>query len=369
MSQVIEEHEVRQSVEAPDDGRKLTQFPTLVRAMTKGFLRDKGTLFFAFLFPLLFLFLGGLLFGKIGDARTTIGVVGSGPVIEALARSPAVQTKPVGSVDDARAQVANGDLPAYLVESGRQLTFRFAANGLSNASTVQGLVAGAVSAQNVTATRQAPRFVLDTQQVQSQALATIQYLTPGILSWASSLSAVFGVALTLVNWRRNQVLRRLMLAPVRPITVLGSRVVVILGVALIQATLFTGLAMLPMFGLRLSGYWWLAIPLVILGALAFFAIGMLIGAIFKTEESAAGAGNLIILPMSLLSGSFFPPSLLPGWLQAATDVFPMKQLGNGLTDVMVRDKGFQAVLLPAGYLIIFTLVVGFIAAKMFKWED
>jgi ABC-2 type transport system permease protein len=183
------------------------------------------------------------------------------------------------------------------------------------------------------------------------------------------MSAVFGVALTLVNWRRNQVLRRLMLAPVRPIAVLGSRIVVILGVALLQAALFTGLAMLPIFGLKLSGQWWLAIPLVLLGALAFFAIGMLIGAIFKTEESAAGAGNLIILPMSLLSGSFFPPNFLPGWLQAVTDVFPMKQLGNGLTDVMVRGKGFQAALLPSGYLIVFTLVVGFVAVKTFKWED
>jgi ABC-2 type transport system permease protein len=71
----------------------------------------------------------------------------------------------------------------------------------------------------------------------------------------------------------------------------------------------------------------------------------------------------------VLSGSFFPTDGLPGWLKAVSSVFPMKQLNTGMIDVMVRGKGIDALFVPAVVLIGFTVVVGFVAARVFKWED
>jgi ABC-2 type transport system permease protein len=35
----------------------------------------------------------------------------------------------------------------------------------------------------------------------------------------------------------------------------------------------------------------------------------------------------------------------------------------------VRGKGIEALLVPASILIGFTLVVGFLASRVFKWEE
>jgi ABC-2 type transport system permease protein len=47
----------------------------------------------------------------------------------------------------------------------------------------------------------------------------------------------------------------------------------------------------------------------------------------------------------------------------------MKHLNTGMTDVIVRGKGIEALYLPVGALLAFIVVVGFIAAKVFKWDD
>ncbi|ASR37621.1 ABC transporter [Prauserella marina] len=346
-----------------------SSFAALSRAMFKGFVRDKATLFFTFLFPLMFLVIFGLIFGNQGESKTRIGVVGDGPVVSALERVEALELAPIDSPAEAERQVKEGDLPAFVAEDGGTITLRFAASDQTQASTVAGIVNGVVSQANVAATGQPPRFTVDSAQVEDESLKPIQFMAPGIISWAVSIAAVFGAALTFVSWRKKQVLRRLRLAPVQPVTVLTSRVVVSLGIAVLQFALFVAVALLPVFGLRLSGQWWLAIPLLLLGTLAFFSIGMLVGAFCKTEEAASGAANLITLPMAFLSGAFFPIDAIPSWLQGISWAFPMRHLNEGILDVMVRGKGAEALLIPALVLVAFTAVVGFVAAKVFRWED
>lgn len=363
----VEERQREEAVETP----RLAAHPfvSLSRAAFKGFVRDKASMFFTILFPLMFLVILGLLFGDGGSSPLKIGAVGQGPVVAALEESEAVDLVDVASVDEAEQQVKAGDLPAYVAQQGGDVTLRFAASDQRQAGTVVGLVRGVVSEANVRATGQPSQFTLDAAQVEDESLQPIQFLTPGLLAWAVSMSAVFGAALTLVMWRKNQVLRRLRLAPVRPMTILGARVTVSLGIALLQGVVFVGVAMLPVFGLQLSGSWWLTIPLLLLGTLSFFAIGMLVGAFAKTEEAAAGAANLIVLPMAFLSGTFFPLDQVPQWLQTLSLAFPMRHLNEGISAVLVRGQGVDAILFPAAILVGFTVVVGFVAARVFRWED
>jgi ABC-2 type transport system permease protein len=346
-----------------------TAFKSLSTAMLKGFLRDRMSLFFMFFFPLMFLVIFGLLFQDSGQDKIKIAVIGDGPVVAALEKTGAVE---VQRFDDERAAVAkvkDGDLPAALLLRGNTVQLRFAASDQVAAGTVNGLVSGVVDQVNLAATGQPPAFTLQRQPVEDASLKPIQYLTPGILSWGISISAVFGAALTMVSWRKKQVLRRIRLAPVSPLTVLTSRLTVSVGIAVVQAITFVLVALTPPFGLKLSGSWYLALPLLILGTLAFFAIGMLVGAVCKTEEAASGAANILVLPMSFLSGTFFPIENAPGWLQAVSKALPLRHMNDGLLDVLVRGKGIEALLVPCSVLLAFTAVIGLLAAKLFRWED
>ncbi|HVK22057.1 MAG TPA: ABC transporter permease [Actinokineospora sp.] len=344
-------------------------FKSLSVAMVKGFVRDKATLFFTFVFPLMFLVVFGLLFRDAGTDKLKIGAVGDGPVLAALEQSGVVELERFDTVEAGVQKVRDGDLPGMVEATGNTVSLRFAASDQAQAGLVQGIVAGFTQELNVRATGQPPRFQFTAAQVEDASLKPIQYLTPGILSWGIAVTAVFGAALTMVNWRRKQVLRRLRLAPVTPTTVLSSRLSVTIGVAVAQAFVFVGVALLPVFGLRLSGTWWLSIPVFLSGILAFFAIGMLIGAFTKTEEAATGAANIVVLPMAFLSGTFFPIDAAPPWLQTVSKIFPLRHMNDGMMDFLVRGKSVTAMLVPCAVLIGFTLVVGFIASKVFTWED
>jgi ABC-2 type transport system permease protein len=151
--------------------------------------------------------------------------------------------------------------------------------------------------------------------------------------------------------------------------VLTARVVVTVGVAVVQALVFVGVGLLPLFGLKLTGTWWMAIPVFLLGILAFFAIGMLVGAFCKTEEAATAAANIVVLPMAFLSGTFFPIDQAPPWLRSVSQIFPLRHMNDGIMDFLVRGQGANALVLPCVVLSGFILVVGFVAAKVFQWED
>jgi ABC-2 type transport system permease protein len=347
----------------------VSAFKSLSLAGIKGFRRDKAALFFTFLFPLMFLIVFGLLFRDAGTDKIKLGLTGDGPVVQALQQLSVVEVQKFDTVDSAVAAVKAGDLPGAVIENGNNVQLRFAASDQTQAGIINGLVSSVVDKSNIAATGQQPMFTFQPSQVEDESLNAIQYLTPGILSWAVASAGVFGSALTFVAWRKKQVLRRLYLAPVSPLSVLGSRVGVTLGIAVVQAVLFIGIAMLPVFGLRLSGTWALSIPVFLFGMLAFFAIGLLIGSFAKTEEAANGAAQIVILPMAFLSGTFFPIDRAPGWLQTVSEIFPLRHMNDGMQDFLVRGKGVEALLVPCGILLAFTIVIGFIATRLFRWDS
>ena len=344
------------------------QLRSLSRAMLRTFFRDRTSLFFTFLFPLMFLVVFGLVFRSDGAATTSLGVVGDGPVVSAL---PEDVVEPVAfdTAEEAVAAVEAGDLPGVLVEEGREVTLYFAASDQVQAGTVQQIVSSVVNGANLAATGRPPAITLTTQQVESAEFEPIQFLAPGILSWGVATSAAFGAALTLVAWRNRQVLRRLRLSPAPVGTIVGARVGVSLLVALMQAALFLGVALLPTFGLQLSGQWWLALPILLCGTCSFLAVGLLVGAVAKTEEAASAIANFVVLPMAFLSGIFFDLSAAPPWMSVVSRVLPLGWMNDGIKDVLVRGEGASAVWLPCLVLLGFAVVVGAAATRVFRWES
>jgi ABC-2 type transport system permease protein len=346
---------------------------TLSLAMWRGFVRDRMSLFFIILFPLMFLFLFGGIFNDQGQSESTLIEVGDVPLLENL-QGPAKEAFDdafdVESSDDlagALTQVREGDVDAAVEQQGDELILHFSQSDRVEAATVQGTFRAFVQSANVAASGQPPTFTLRTEQVEDESLEAIQYFTPGLLGWAVAMSATFGAALTLVQWRTTKLLPRLRLAPVSTGSIVGARISVSLAVAALQMVIFVGLAV-AVFGLQLTGAWWMAVPLLAAGTFAFMAIGLLAGAVSKTVEGASGLVNLVILPMAFLSGSFIPLDVAPQWLQTVSLVFPLRYLNEGMLDVMVRGLAPSAALLPIAVLLGFAAVVGLIAVKVFRWE-
>jgi ABC-2 type transport system permease protein len=351
-------------------------FLSLSRALLVSNARDRTWLFFTVLFPLMFLLLFGVLFRGGAAAHSTVLQVGPVRVLDAMTpaqRAELGRTLTVKRDDDladALRKVRDGTADGALRQTGSgQLVLHFSAGDQTRAATVQGLVNAVVQQSNLDATGRPPAWSLTTAQVEDRSTKPIQYLTPGLLGWAIATSGTFSAALTLVAWRRKRILRRLRLAPVGLAGVIAAPTAVTLLVALVQTAVFLCVATLPYYGLKLTGDWWLAVPLVLSGSLCFMSIGLLAGSFAKTENAAQSAAQLIVLPMAFLSGSFFPLDFAPGWVRGIAQVMPLHHLTTAMQDVLSRGKGLGAALPTMGALLLLALVLCGVSLRLFRWDD
>ncbi len=352
----------------------MTSFLALTRAQWLGFLRDKQNWFWLMAFPLMFLVLFGFLFRDSGASKNSIAEIGSVAVIDQLPAQAKTQFDNLFTVTtyaDANAAIAKvrkGDLDAAVQQDGDTVVVHYSQADQVTAARVQGTLSSFVDGANVALSGKPPTFTLKPEPVEDESLKPIQFIAPGLLGWAVAMGATFNAAMPFVTWRTNKLLRRIRLAPVRTEALVSSRLLVTVAVALVQMAVFLAVGV-GLFGLKLTGNWWMAIPLVLCATLTFMAIGLIAGAVSKTSEAASGLANVIILPMAFLSGSFIPLDQAPSWLQTVSKFLPLGQLNKGMLDVMVRGDGPGAALMPMAVLLSFAVVFGLIAARLFRWED
>lgn len=103
---------------------------------------------------------------------------------------------------------------------------------------------------------------------------------------------------------------------------------VVLGEAVWAASksLLSGMAVLIVacaLGLVASSLALLVVPLVLLTGLAFASLGLVMTALSPSYDFFMYYFTLVITPMMLISGVFFPLEQLPGWLQSAAQALPL----------------------------------------------
>jgi ABC-2 type transport system permease protein len=350
-------------------------FRSLSRAMFRGFVRDRAALFFTILFPVLFLLLFGSIYKSGSTPKITVVEIGKVSLLDqarAASHGRLDQVLDVtqrASLATALNDVRQGNVDAAVQQQGGRIIVHYSVASPTTAGVVNSVFSAIVQQANQAASPRPPAYQLATQQVEDKSLKPIQYLTPGLLGWAIASGGAFAAALTLVGWRKNKLLRRLRLAPVSTGSIVTARIGVSVAVAIVETFVFIGIAITPYFGLKLTAYWWMAIPVVICGTLAFLSIGLLVGALAKSQEAATALVNLIVLPMAFLGGAFIPLAFAPQWIVQVSYVMPLRYLVVGMQNVMARGDGPASALPAMGILLGFAAVLTLIAVRVFRWDE
>src|SRR5213594_5034070 len=112
----------------------------------------------------------------------------------------------------------------------------------------------------------------------------------------------------------------------------------------------------------------LILPFLVLGPLFFVSLGMLVGTVSKSVESAAVVGNLVKFPMMFLSGTFFPVNTMPQYLQTVAHVLPLFYVIDGLNQVMIYNN-IGPMLNDVLVLLVGAVIVFASAVSLFKWRE
>jgi linearmycin/streptolysin S transport system permease protein len=178
---------------------------------------------------------------------------------------------------------------------------------------------------------------------------------------------LLGISALLAYERRQGTLRRLFTMPVTRAQLLLGTISGQVVTALVQMILLVGFGIFVMklnWGHDLAG---LAVMLVATG-LCGAAMGTMLGAFVKSESQANGLSVMLGMVMALLGGCWYPQEIFPENVRAAVQFVPTTWAMRGLTDLVARGQGLEAVLPLAGVLMAFAAVFFAVGVARFRYE-
>ena len=194
-----------------------------------------------------------------------------------------------------------------------------------------------------------------------------QALLSGLIGYGCANTAFAGLAITLVVRREQAILKRLRATPLPASTYVAAMLVSTLIVFALQtAALFVlGRVLYSTPFPHAIGSLILA---VIVGAIAFAALGVATASLIRSSEGSSAVVNFILLPMAFLTGSFGPTRHYPSFLRAIGDVLPLKYFIDLINAIYLR--GHEIWTKPVALAVLAAWGAGglLVAVFKFRWE-
>jgi ABC-2 type transport system permease protein len=181
------------------------------------------------------------------------------------------------------------------------------------------------------------------------SLESRTYNVPAVIGVIVLLMCLLLTALAVVRERELGTLEQLLVSPLTPVELILGKTLPVAGIALIQLTLVTSVALL-WFGIPLRGS-----PLVLLVAAGLFILaglsfGLLISTISNTQQEAFMAMFLFLLPAIVLSGFLYPVETMPWIFQKLTLANPLRHFLQVVRAIFLKGAGVRDLWVPISAL-------------------
>jgi ABC-2 type transport system permease protein len=352
------------------------------RVFGRGYFRNAAGLFFGLIFPVILIVIFGAIFQSGFSGTITLYVQNhdTGPVSSsftaALNRTGTVKLVLVSNSEN-----FSQYLSAHSASDGIIIPADFSANytagqpvnvtlygnpSQSSSQIVSGTVAGVINGFNLDRYGGSQLIGVTQTTANSQVTKYIDFLVPGLIGFAILISPMFSLVNISSEYKRIKLFKQLSLTPLTKMEWLASKVLFYILLSSVSFLLMTAVGVVA-FHAHIALSLWL-IPFLVLGPMFFASLGMLVGTISKSTETASVVGNVITFPMMFLSGTFFPISLMPTYLQTFAHVLPLFYIIDGLNAVMIYSNYGEATI-DLVVVAVITIVAFVAAAKLFKWRE
>jgi ABC-2 type transport system permease protein len=373
-----------------------------LKVFGRGYIRNGAALFFGIIFPVILIALFGAIFAGGGSGQVTVYVQNkdTGPFavpqmniasqfVGALNGTLPDGTKISGSWPLAVPQLVDPseNFTKYLMDhsasDGIVIPENFSANYLAGipenvliygnpTSSTNGIIIGTaegvITSFNLRYYNPNASAIIGvrTATVNTEQTKYVDFLIPGLIGFSILVSPMFAMVNITSEYKKTKLFKQLSLTPLHKMEWLASKVLWYIILSVVSFLLLVAVGVFG-FGAHITLTPWI-IPFLILGPMLFSSIGMLVGTISKSVESASVLGNIVTFPMMFLSGTFFPLSTMPQYLQSFAHVLPLFYIVEGLNNVMVYGN-IPAALIDIGVTLVITIIFFVAAAKLFKWRE
>ena len=359
------------------------------KVFSRGYLRNKFGLFFGLIFPVILILIFGAIFsgGSMGTINVYVQNQDKGPFaapqldiasqfLAALNQSTTIRVITVNTTENFSDYLAahsasdgiiipQGFSASYL--AGQQVNLTVYGNPTSSTSSIViGTVNGYANYFNLKLYNGTAVIGISTTTVNTQQTKYVDFLIPGLIGFSILTSPMFSLVNISSEYKKNKLFKQLSLTPLTKMEWLTSKMLWYIVLTFAGFALMVGVGIFA-FGANVTITAGL-IPFLVLGPMLFAALGMLVGTVTKNPETAGVIGNIVTFPMMFLSGTFFPISAMPQYLQAFAHVLPLFYVIEGLNNVMVYGN-IPAALVDMAVVLVITVVIFALAIKLFKWRE
>jgi len=335
----------------------------LTISRVREFYREPEAIFWVFGFPIVLAAALGLAFRNKGPSAISVGVrggAGDSAVVAALKADSALRPIVLDSVT-AGARLRAGSI-AILVVPGNPMTYRFdptrEESRPARLEVDQALQRAAGRADPVATTN---------DHVTARGSRYIDFLIPGLLGMNLLGSGIWGVGFAVVTARQKKLLKRFMATPMHKSHYLLGFILSRLVFLVVEVAALVGFGWL-IFGVGVQGSFLALAAIALLGSLSFSGLGLLIASRARTVEGVSGLMNLAMLPMWILSGTFFSYSRFPDVMLPFVKALPLTALNDSLRAVMIDGTSIFHLGSALAIVASWGLVCFGVALKIFRWR-
>ena len=280
-----------------------------LRLFGRGYLRNVAGLFFGLIFPVILILIFGAIFSSGFSGTITLyyqnkdgGSYNSTSFLDALNRTGALSLVYVNESED-----FSQYLSAHSASDGLVIPAGFSANYLSgnpvnvtvygnpsksSSSIVSGVVTGVINLFNLKyygGPQVLPIIGVNQTTANAQVTKYIDFLVPGLVGLSILVSPMFSLVNISSEYKRIKLFKQLSLTPLTKIEWLASKVLFYILLSAASFLLMVAVGVFA-FGAHVVLSLWL-IPFLVLGPMFFASLGMLVGTISKSAETASVVGK------------------------------------------------------------------------------
>lgn len=333
------------------------------------FLREKEAVFWVFIFPVLMTFALGIAFRNTAPDKTLVAIEGDAQnaAISELARVLNQSTDVTASVlssDEAAKALRSGKVSIVVTPQANSSVYSYRFDPTRPESRTARLIVDDVLQRAKGRTDVAS---VSEEKITEPGARYVDFLVPGLIGMNMMGSGLWGLGFTIVIARSRKILKRFAATPMRRSDYLLSFMLSRLFFLLLEVAAVVVFAWL-VFGFTVRGSWISLALITLLGGFTFSGVGLLVAARPTTIEGVSGLMNFIMLPMWLLSGTFFSSERFPQVLQPFIKALPLTALNTLLRSVMNEGTSIWSSWMNVTILVAWLVVSFVVALKIFKWQ-
>lgn len=333
----------------------IKRFMAVVKARNIEFFRDKSSLGWNLVFPVIMLL--GLSFVFSGDGRPEykVGLIAESQSIsnqhESFTKLKYIEFVNYQSFAQAEIKLKQHQID-LLVDSAQ------AKYWINEGSRKSYLVEQIFLAQNLNFAR---------HTTYGKPIRYVDWVLPGLLGMNMMFSCLFGVGYVIVKYRKNSVLKRLKATPLTAFEFVSAQLISrLLIVMFMSSVVYAGCNIF--FDFYMQGSYLDLFIVGTLGALSLISLGLLIASRSKSDELVGGLLNLTSWPMMLLSSVWFSIEGAPKFVQVLADLLPLTHLVAGARKIITEGATLADISYHISILVIMIALFLSLGAWLFNWN-